>query len=457
MNVFLFRAHSRKPIEFTRSVTMSNLAVSAGAGSIAQQLQIHEPEKVAAPNEQPNEPAKEATSEAAPRPNNVAGLVLVDPYDVIESATEFYESAKKTVQAAPKWVDDYWQTCRGPDASDLDEGDSFRANSKVGGSLEVGVGLETSYEVKCTKKIPDPANPGEFISEYAVTIEASPEVKVALGIVELTDAPGVKVEYKFKNADELAVFQKTLSQSLVLAVGLNTGPTKEESDLLKDRLSSVEVKNSVGVEFDAKIGIKDAVDFGAKPGVKVNQSLKVEFENGQPISLIRTTEISGEAGKFGLSIPLVGSDKGLDLNTKILPGKHTATFETRVPIETTNKLDIATLLMDPLRATQIENAESTLKYTVENDAGPVGTQFELEIKNLSADETGKLVHCIVTADPSELKGMTFDVKSKHSVFTDTGINYGIDLSFKGFGIDASGLAEKRDVTTTEFERKDVEL
>lgn len=440
---------------------MSNLAVSAGAGSIAQQFQpqaqAQAPEKPEAPNEQPHESPNESTSAGAPNPNNAAGLALVDPYQVVESATEFYESAKKTVQAAPKWVDDYWQACRGPDASELDEGDSLRANCKVGGSFEFGVGLETSYEVKCTKKIPDPDNPGKFISEYAVTIETSPEVKVALGIVELTDAPGVKVEYKFKNADELAVFHKTLIKSNVLAVGINMGPTKEERDLINSRLSSIEIKNNVGAEFDAKFGIKDAVELGTKPGIKVNNSFKIEYENGQPTSLVRTTEISGEAGKFGLSIPIVGSDKGFDLNTKLLPGKHTATFETRVPIETTDKLDVVTLLADPLRATQLENAETTLKYTTENDTGPVGTQFELEIKNLSAGETEKLAHSLITADSSELKGIKFDVKSKHSVFTDTGINYGIDLSYKGFGVDASGLAEKRDVTTTEFERKNVEF
>jgi len=231
---------------------------------------------------------------------------------------------------------------------------------------------------------------------------------------------------------------------------------REERELLNNRLSSIDVKNNAGVEFDAKVGIKDAVEVGTKPGVKVNNSLKIEYENGQPVSLARITEISGEGGKFGLKIPAAG----FEINTKILPGKHTATFETKVPIESTDKSDIATLLMDPLRATQLENAETTLKYTVENDTGPTGTQFEVEIKNLSASETEKFARGLITADPSELKGIKFDITSKHSVFTDTGINYGIDLSFKGFGIEVSGLAEKRNLVTipiTEIDKKDVEL
>jgi hypothetical protein len=439
---------------------MSNLAISAGAGSIAQQLQLAEPEKLEkqdttqTPNEQLTDPSQSSTPDIAANQKNIAGLVLIDPYQIAESATEIYQSAKKAIHAAPKWVDDYWQTCQTPNPSALDEGDSLRMNSKVGGSFEFGVGLETGYEVKCIKKIPDPADPEKFISEFAVTIEASPEVKMALGICELGVAPGVKLEYKFKNAEELAIFQKTLAQSLVLGVGLNAEPSKAELELISNRLSSVEIKNSVGVEFDAKLGIKDAIEIGAKPGVKINQSLKVEFENGRPINLIRTTEISGEAGKFGLSI--LGDGKS-GLNTKILAGKHTATFETKVPVETTDTRDVATLLMDPLRATQLENAESSLKYTVENDAGAAGTQFELEITKLSANETGRLAHSLLTADPSELKGMKLDVRSKHSVFTDTGINYGVDLSYKGFGIELTGLAEKRDVTTTEFERKDIEF
>lgn len=408
--------------------------------------------------------AQEAVTQLNFKPSDIAGPVILDRAKMVENA-------KNLVQDAKELGAKVWQTFQEesgePKVPDLDENDSYRINSKTSVAVEVGVGVEFSYEIKCTKKTPDPDNPGKFISEYSVTGEISPEAKIALGITELSEAPGAKIEYKFKTEEELKIFLKVQQRDIrraALVLDKNTGKvpvvTPEEEALVESRISSIELRNDVGAEFDAKIGLKDAVEIGTNPAVKIRNGLKIEFEDGQPTNLVRTVEVSGGIDKLGLQVPFGKNGAGdIGVKAKILEGKHTLTFETKVPIDSTKTSDIARLISDPLGSTQLEKAETTIKYVREEDYGKAGTQFEMEVSDLSAEETKQIAKSLTAESPYEaLKNVRADVKTKTSVFTDDGLNYGIDIAFKGYGFETRSLAEKRDVTiVSQSDQKDVGL
>ena len=363
--------------------------------------------------------AQETVTQFKFKPSDMAGPVMLEPTKMLENVKGMYEQTKVAA------------------LSDLDENDSIRIGGKGGISGELlGGAQDMSYEIKCTKK---DAQTGAV--EYTVSVDVSPEFKAKLGDFEASAGAGTKLEYKFKSADEVERFQRLMNQSNLMYLNKDAGKmTPEDRQFLKDRMSSFEVKLTAGGQYESLFGAKDIARIGAQTGVKIQNSFKIEYQDGQPVNLVRTTEITGSgAGRIGLS-PTTAKTKTGD-------GKTSISMETKIPLDATKITDLPTLLADPISAARLEQAETTIKSVTEIDGGRYGTIDETEISHLSVDDAAQIVEKTLLGKPEEaFEGIKAEVKTKSSRFEDSGLNINIDFEFKGFGFEYEARNEKRDVT-----------
>ena len=383
-------------------------------------------------------------------PSSLGSPLTVEPSKVAEGLQKLGDYAAKGGEVVynklRERVGDALEPLRVTDVNTMQDGDVIKVSSKGSASVEVGAAYESGMEIKRTKD----AETGKPV--YTVSLEATPELTGTAGIVGGSIAPGAKIEYKFDSPEEVEKFSNIagrMAQCKLDAKGANLTP--EESKFMNDHISSVEAKLNVGGQGDASVQLGH-LKVGVTPGVKATQSVKIEYKDGKPVSLVRTTELAGSSvGKAGLNLINSKSDgKGLEeggVRGGAVEGKGTITVETKIPLDSADAKDIARLIADPAGATMIDKAETTIKVVSDLDAGAMGTAAEMEISDLSADEATQILEKTMQGKPQEaFDGSSVKVKVKHAVYEDRGFNINVGIKLGGVGVEYESKAERRHET-----------
>lgn len=401
------------------------------------------------------------------KPSDIAVPLKLDPSKAINPLIDFgkgvAESGKAVFDSARQAVTDVVNSYSEiNDVGKLEEGDSIVMSGKGSIGTEVGAGEEVGMEIKCTKKDPQT---GE--TEYTVTLEGAPEINGSVGGFGGSVGGGAKTEYKFKSAEEVERFMQITGKMTQANIAGANSITKEDGAFLNQHVSSVEFKTATGAQYDGKVGIGKGFEIGAQPGVKVQQSIRIEYENGKPVNLVRVTELSGTGvGRFGLNLfksksggePPPGTEpKGLsEINGKAIDAKGTITVETKIPLDKAELADVPTIIADPSGFALMDKAETSIKVAGEIDGGQYGGQYEMEISQVSGTEAKQIIEKTLQNKPEEaFQNVAVDVKKKFSVFEDKGLNINFDFKVGGVGVEYASRVEKRDVTViAQSEQKD---
>lgn len=390
------------------------------------------------------------------KPSDIFGPMPLDTSVITKPLISYYkgviEGGKIVFDTARQVVND--RIASNKDVNDigkLGEGDSIVTGGKGSLSYQVGVGEEIALEIKCTKKDPQT---GE--TEYTVTFEGAPELSGSLGNFGGSVNAGLKTEYKFKNAEEIKRYDEIMGKGIQCNIaGAKNVLSKEDAEFLNQHISSVEIKTATTAQYDGKFGIGGVVEVGVQPGVKIQPSVRIEFENGKPVSLVRVTELSGSSvGRYGLNLlkSKTGGAGGesndlTEMYGKAIDVKGTITVETKIPLDKAEMSDVADIIANPLRFATSDKAENTVKFAGEFDGGKSGGQYELEISKLSGSEAKQIIEKTLQNKPGEaLQNVEADVKSKTSVFEDKGTNINLDFKIAGYGVEYAVRNERRDVT-----------
>ncbi|HEX8150111.1 MAG TPA: hypothetical protein VF591_23205 [Pyrinomonadaceae bacterium] len=345
----------------------------------------------------------------------------------------------------------------------LDLGDKIEAlgvgdSYTLSGGVDAGWGADGSVEgaVEVTRT-------GDNC--YVVSAEVSAEVGVELFEGASVGAGG-RVEFKFDNpedAKQAALILAAGGLGLGAAASAASGnpaaavlvpalePTGDEIDFLRSHLSAAEITGSVGAELDGKLEAGPLGNGAAFEG-EVSHSYRMEFENGKPVALVRTTElsVSGDAAS-NLILSQLGEQAGSALiEAKGRGGEvtGTVTVETRLALDGARISDVATFLTDPDSAAFVGGAETSIRASVVVDLGGRGVEAEVELSRLSTGDARQVVSGLLRGDVRKvLQNLPFDVSGSVSSFEDTGSNPHLDLKVLGFGIEVEGRSEERDRTT----------
>ena len=346
---------------------------------------------------------------------------------------------------------------------DLGPGDSMKVSGKVGLALELDVELKGEVEIKREKD-----------GKYVVSAEAGAGVGVGAGAAAHVTAGG-KVEYKFDNAEDakkgaliIAGAGATAAQP---ALGLALAPRPDELAFLQKNLSSVEIKGGVDASVDASFGgeVGAGGSAGASATAAASSSYKLEFENGKPKALVRTTEVE-VSGKAEASIELfgkLGKQTGTDaqgnpINDSVqafsgVSGevKGKVSVETKIPLDSAKVGDWAAFAASPTTAAFAGAAETTIKGSLTGDAGDVGVKGDFELSGLSGKEVQTVAGRLLKGDfGNALDGVKVDTKGSWGTFTDKELGIGVDAKTGGAGVEVSVKGLKRDYTERgSFENK----
>lgn len=336
----------------------------------------------------------------------------------------------------------------------LGVGDSYT----LSGGVDAGWGADGSVEgaVEVTREGDDC---------YVVSAEVSADVGAKLFEGAAVGA-GARVEFKFDNPEDakraaliLAAGGLALGAAASAASGNPAAavllpalePTGDEIDFLQSHLSAAEITGSVGAELDGKLEA-GALGNGAAFEGEVSHSYRMEFENGKPVALVRTTElfVSGDAAS-NLIISQVGEQAGSALIEAMSRGGEvtgTVTVETRLALDGARISDVATFLIDPDSAAFVGGAETSIRASVAVDLGGRGVEAEVELSRLSIGDARQVVGGLLRGDVRDvLRNLPFDVSGSVSSFEDTGHTPHLNLKVQGFGIEVEGRSEERDRTT----------
>lgn len=402
------------------------------------------------------------------KPSDIFGPMPLDTSGISNPVINYYkdviEGGKIVFDGAHRIVTDYVNSV-GEDfaVEKLGEGDSIVMSEKASVAAEFGGGAEIVTELKCTKnevvvnergeKVLDENGKEKRITEYTGSIEDGAEFTFGPG----SGGIGLKTEYKFNSVEDAAKF-KHIAGKMMLGNPGRLSVTGEERDFLNQHISSVEVKQAIGVQGDDKFGIGDVVEVGAQGGTKAQKSYKIEYENGKPAYLVQVAEMSfSGTGKFGTNLPesiqgisksIVDGDKRLSaINSKGGDIKGTITVETKIPLKDVTALDHIAILTNPAAFAMSDKGKNTIKYVGEVDAGKYGGQQEIEVPDVTLAEAKQIITKLKSDKPEGAFDNVGDrAKQKYVVYEDKGLNVNLDLKVGGVGIEIGGRAEKRDVT-----------
>ncbi|NMO23461.1 hypothetical protein HG543_52695 [Pyxidicoccus fallax] len=338
---------------------------------------------------------------------------------------------------------------------DLGPGDSLKVSGKVGLALELDVELKGEVGIKREKD-----------GSYVVSAEAGAGVGLGAGASAHVTAGG-KVEYKFKNAEDakkgaliLAGAGATAAQPLL---GAALAPRPDEVAFLQKNLHSVEIKGGVDAGVDASFGgeVGAGGSVGAGASVAGSSSYKLEFENGKPKSLVRTTELE-VTGKAQASIELfgkLGKQSGTDANgnpvhdsLQAFTGingevKGKLAVETKIPLDEAKVGDWAAFVASPTTAAFAGPAETTIKGELSGDAGDYGVKGDFELSGLSGKEVQTVAGRLLRGDfGNAIDGISVKTKGSWGTFKDKELGVGVDAKTGGAGVEVSVSAQKRDYT-----------
>ncbi len=380
-------------------------------------------------------------------PSSLGKPLTLDPNEIAAGAQKLGEYAAKGAEIlynkARERVQDAVEPLRAVNIHTMEDGDVIKVGSKTSINAGPGGSLEGMGEIKRSK---DPET-GETV--YTVSLEMTPEATGSLGIATGSLAPGGKIEYKCKSPEDVDKLMQIHGKAMQCKVDANgSGMTAEEAEFVQKRLSSVEVKVSGGAQAEGAVKL-GPLKVGVTPGVKVTGGMKLEFKDGKPVALVRTSELSGSGvGKAGLNLINSKSDgKGLEegsVRSAQIEGKGTITVETKIPLEDVDAKDALAMLTNPAYAPMLDKADTTIKVASDVDGGANGTMGEMEISDLSADEAKRILDKTLQGKPAEaFDGTSVKVKLKTSVYEDRGVNVGVGIKIGGWGVEYEARAERR--------------
>lgn len=335
----------------------------------------------------------------------------------------------------------------------LGVGDSYT----LSGGADAGWGVDGSVEgaVEVTRTGGD---------SYVVSAEVSADVGVELFEGAAVGAGG-RVEFTFDNPEDArraALVLAAGGAGVGAAVSAATGnpaayallpalqPTGDELKFLRSHLSAAEVTGSVSAQLDAEFEA-GAAGRGAAFEAEASHSYRMEFENGKPVAIVRTTELSVSADvASNLILSQLGRQTGNSLEAAIGKGGEltgTLTVETRLPLDGARITDVSDFLTNPNPAAFAGSAETNIKASVVVDQGGSGIEAEVELSGLSIADAQRVVGGLLHGGVGEvLRNLPFGVSGSVSSFEDTGHNPHLDLKVQGFGIEIEGRSEERDRT-----------
>ncbi|MCY1014247.1 hypothetical protein [Pyxidicoccus sp. MSG2] len=346
---------------------------------------------------------------------------------------------------------------------DLGPGDSMKLSGKVGLALELDVELKGEFEIKREKD-----------GKYVVSGEAGAGVGLGAGAAAHVTAGG-KVEYKFDNAEDAKKGALILAGAGATAanpvLGAALAPRPDDLAFLQKNLSSVEIKAGVDASVDASFGgeVGAGASAGASAGAAASSSYKLEFENGKPKALVRTTEVevSGKAeasvelfGKLGKQTGTDAQGNPINDSLQAFSGvsgevKGKIAVETKIPLDSAKVGDWAAFAASPTTAAFAGAAETTIKGELTGDAGDVGVKGDFELSGLSGKEVQTVAGRLLHGDfGNALDGVKVDTKGSWGTFSDKELGIGVDAKTGGAGVEVSVNGLKRDYTERgSFERK----
>ena len=333
----------------------------------------------------------------------------------------------------------------------LDPGDSVNIGGSFHAQLGVSVDASAEIQVQCEEG-------PNGTKRYTVSGEVDASVGIGVGGSGSAGVGG-KMEFTFHNPEDAARAAKILASgaagvaalagpTAVLAPALLPGPG--DLSFLNQHLKSVEVDASVGAHFDSVAGVAEA-DVSAESGYRLN------FENGKPVSITRTTEISAE-GSVGGPLELLKDSLG---NAITIPNDAKAsgsvTVETTIPIDGAGVTDLAAFIANP--ATAAVAGPATTSVTIEGSfevGGDVGTTGSVTIDGIDASEVRGVVNKLLHGDAANaFKGVEVSVSAEVSAWHDD--PDGFDFSFEGTALGQGVEVSAHNEVRREDWKKDVEV
>ncbi|HVF67584.1 MAG TPA: hypothetical protein VM914_07970 [Pyrinomonadaceae bacterium] len=335
----------------------------------------------------------------------------------------------------------------------LGVGDSYT----LGGGVDAGWGADGSVEgaVEVTRT-------GDNC--YVVSAEASAQIGLKLFEGSAAGAGG-RVEFKFDNPEDAkraalilaagaagvgAVASAASGNPAAALLAPALAPTGGDIKFLQSHLSSAEITRDMSAELDGKVEV-GAFGNGAAFEGEISHGYRMEFENGKPVAIVRTSEVSVSADAArNLILSQVGEQAGSELTEAIGRGgavTATLTVETRMALDGAKISDVASFLADPNPSAFVGVAETSIKASVEVDLGGHGVEAEVELSRMSIADAQRVAGDLLRGDVmGVLKNLPPGVSVSMSRFEDTGRNPHIDLKVQGFGIEIEGRSEERDRT-----------
>jgi hypothetical protein len=325
--------------------------------------------------------------------------------------------------------------------SALGPGDSL----SLGGSVraQLGVSVEASAEIEVRREQGPDGKP-------VYTVSGEVDASVGIGVGGSGSAGlGGEMSFSFDNPEDAARAANILAAGAAGVAALTGGatavlapallPTPDDLSFLQQHLSSVEVSASVGAHFDSAAGLAEA-DVGGEVGYRLN------FENGKPVSVTRTTELSAE-GSVGGPLELVKDSLG---NALKVPGDAKAegsvTVETTIPIDGSGVTDLVGFLANPAAAAV--TGEATTSITIEGTftvGGSAGSTGSITVDGIEAREVRSIVGKLLGGDARRaFEGVDVQVSGSVSVFTDRGFDVEFDGTVAGQGLEVSAQNDVRD-------------
>lgn len=337
---------------------------------------------------------------------------------------------------------------------ELDEGDSFTFGGRVTAGFGVGGDLGAGVTV---------TNTGD-----GYDVSANVDGDVFLGkFASVGGAGNATFHFETREEAEQAVRILALAGASSAASGVAgplapviapvLGPSPGEAEFLADHTTSLALEARVGVSVDGQTGLPVTPPGfpplpGLEAGANVTGGFRIDFENGSPAYLVRTSKVQLNANTDLSQLPDSVKDalrqQFPDFELTGVSGNVVLTVETRVQIDQEHAGDL-TSLTNPMSIPLVTGTgENTVKVDVEGKNGDEGIAVHLEAGPVSNAELQDVVSAAVgggglaALEPLGLEGTV-------SHFTDDDGAPDLDLFVTpGFGLDIDLTNRVRDVTET---------
>lgn len=352
--------------------------------------------------------------------------------DVTERLAELQAGALNTV------LDETLNVSESITDENLQPGDSVSFNAAISGAYVVALGLEGDITV-------------ERNDDGTYTVSGGGEFDIGAGIGEFATATGGvggRIEYTFDNAEDaqrgaLALLRQGSEGAVTGALEQLQGP---DIEFLREHVSAVELNADAAVSLDARYGLSGVLGGGAEGNIELQTAGRIEFENGEPVAVVHSVEVSAEGAAeassplFGFAANGVEDATGIDLGEFSNGGTLTADVSTTVEFRTPISPDgasVTDVLGNPAAYLSDDETVVTVKSEADFQADSEGFHYETEYTGLSIEEGRNLLGGVVNGDLGEaVDGLTLEGTASWNTYEEVQSGGTLDI------VVGSGTAEK---------------